>query len=986
MGIELWWLFAIALSYLALLFFIAYSADSGLLPQRIVSHPLIYSLSLGVYATSWTYYGSVGLADRSGYAFITIYLGVTGAFLLGPTILKPILRLCREHQLNSIADLLAFRYGGRATGFIVTLFMLVGILPYISLQIRAVTESIQVLSSQIPPDLLALVFCSLITVFAILFGARHLSPREKHHGLVVAIAFESAVKLIALLIAGLFVLTQVFSSPAAMSQWISEQPDALHNLYEPSRTGLWSTLLLLAFCAAFLLPRQYHMTFVENENPRHLNTAYWLFPLYLLLLNLPIIPILFAGRYLSLTIEPDFYVLGIALSLGKEWLAVLVFLGGLSAASAMMIVTTLALSYMCLNHLLLPASLSGNQPTDFYRRLLWSKRIIIGLIIAAGYGFYIVIELNEGLASLGLISFVAAAQLLPGVMGLLFWTRATQTGFLSGLVGGAVVWFSLLIWPLLNPDTQILTLLPVDTDIWTLSTFCSLSVNAALFVLGTLLSEPTFDEIAASQAAMQQVSFSLNGANTARSVVHYRHAMQQALGKKVATQELDRAIAETGIDVNETRPAELRLLHEQLERNMTGLVGPTLARSIVRPNRPGVMFASANERPDARLLELRLETSREQMRGMTKQLDDLRRYLRDVLLEMPLGVCSISADGTIFLWNGAMQSLTGITERGARDKHLEQLPPPWNTLLGQFANSNENHRVRCPVAHKDTPASVNLHKADIGTPAGTHDALAGQVILMEDRTSIDTLEAELVHSERLASVGRLAAGVAHEIGNPLTGIASIAQNMMAEADVGRSDNNEPEAISEQADDILHQVNRINGIVRSLLTFSHAESTAESSREIVIIADSVNEALRLVCLSPDTRYFTFKVTVPDQVQVLGDPNQLVQVFVNLLNNACDASPKEATISVLGEVTEEQVIIKIVDQGSGIDASIREKIFEPFFTTKTVGHGTGLGLSLVYSIVSNHGGKVRIDDEFKGGTQMILSLPLATGVARGRSALA
>ena len=291
MGIELWWLFAAAVAYLVILFLIAYAADTGLLPRRIVTNPLVYSLSLGVYATSWTYYGSVGLADTSGYAFLNIYLGVTGAFLLGPYILKPILTLCREYQLTSIADLLAFRYGGRGTGLVVTLFMLIGVLPYISLQIKAVTESVQVLSNQVPPVILALVFCVMITVFAILFGARHLSPREKHHGLVLAIAFESAIKLLALLVAGIFVVTQVFDSPAAMSEWINTNERAVENLYMPANTGLWSTLLLLAFCAAFLLPRQYHMTFVENENPKHLRTAYWLFPLYLLLLNLPVIPI-----------------------------------------------------------------------------------------------------------------------------------------------------------------------------------------------------------------------------------------------------------------------------------------------------------------------------------------------------------------------------------------------------------------------------------------------------------------------------------------------------------------------------------------------------------------------------------------------------------------------------------------------------------------------------------------------------------------------
>jgi len=972
MGIELWWLFAAAVAYLIILFLVAYSADSGLIPKRFVTNPVVYSLSLGVYATSWTYYGSVGLADTSGYAFLNIYLGVTGAFLLGPYILKPILTLCREYQLTSIADLLAFRYGGRGTGFVVTLFMLIGILPYISLQIRAVTESIQVLSKQVPPTILALVFCLMITVFAILFGARHLSPREKHHGLVLAIAFESAIKLLALLVAGVFVITQVFESPAAMSEWISTHESAVDNLYMPAQSGLWSTLLLLAFCAAFLLPRQYHMTFVENENPKHLKTAYWLFPLYLLLLNLPVIPILFAGRYLELNIAPDFYVLGMTLSLGKQWLAVLVFLGGLSAASAMMIVTSLALSYMCLNHIVLPASMSGKQPTDFYRRLLWSKRIIIALIIAAGYGFYIVIELNEGLASLGLISFVAAAQLLPGMVGVLFWTRATQVGFLAGLIGGAVVWFVLLILPLLVSNTGIIEAIPIETDIWSLSTFCTLTTNAVLFIVGSLLSKPSLDEVTASQAVMERTSFALSAPYTARSAGPYLYAMQQVLGTKVAQQEMSRALEESGIDMDETRGPELRVLHERLERNMSGLIGPTLARSIVRQNRSSLNSDAVSH--DTRLLEMRLEASREQMRGMTKQLDDLRRYLRDVLHQLPLGACSISEKGTIYLWNSAMQSLTGISERTAQGSVMSELPSPWNSLLGDFTESAENHRFSCQVTKNNKPASVNLHKADIGTPANTDAAFAGQVILMEDRTEFDTLEAELAHSERLASIGRLAAGVAHEIGNPLTGIASIAQNLVHDAKQ-TLENNDDEEVGEQASDILNQVSRINSIVHSLLTFSHEDKLSGTTFQNVLISQSVDEAVRLVRLSDQSRLINFAVSIPSTIEVSGDANQLVQVFVNLVNNACDASPANETIRITGAVNDDQITIAVEDSGHGIDPAIRDQIFEPFFTTKSVGSGTGLGLSLVYSIVSKHGGRVRIDEPLDEGTRIVVNLPIA-----------
>ncbi len=970
MGIDLALLFAIAVAYLAFLFIVAWCAERGWLPERITRSPVVYSLSLGVYATSWTYYGSVGLADRSGYAFLTIYLGLTGAFILGPYLLKPLLKLCRDYQLTSIADLLAFRYGGRATGFAVTLFMLVGISPYISLQIRAVTESIQILSRQVPSNLLALVFCVAITGFAILFGARHLTPREKHHGLVVAIAFESAVKLVAMVIAGLFVVTQVFESPMAMSEWATNQPDMLESLYKPSTTGLWTTLLLLSFCAAFTLPRQYHMTFVENQDPAHLRTAYWMFPLYLLILNLPIIPILFAGRHLSLSIAPDFYVLGMTLTLGREWLAILVFLGGLSAASAMMIVTTLALSSMCMNHLLLPATLASNQARDFYTKLLWGRRLVITAIIAAGYGFYIVIELNEGLASLGLISFVAAAQLLPGIVGLLFWPRATQTGFISGLIGGALVWFWLLILPLINNAFEPALWSPVNTDIWTLSTFCTLSVNGFLFIVGSLLTRPSAEEMAASQAANQRAELPSQEASIARSVVHYRYALQQALGNKVAGQELERALQETRIADDETRRSELRQLHDQLERNLTGLLGPTLAREILRRPRTG-LDTSQGSSPDARLLERRLETSREQMRGLTKQLDDLRQYLQNVLHQLPLGVCSVAANGRIYLWNSAMHMLTGIDERDAYDKSLKQIQQPWGDLLMDFAASADDHQFRCRALVDNHTATVNLHKADIGIPEGRNDALAGLVILMEDRTDMDTLEAELAHSERLASIGRLAAGVAHEIGNPLTGIASIAQNLHHDI----ADSQAAPLVIEQTDDILTQVDRINSIVRSLLTFSHADSIADTDihPEPVNMTQRVHEAIRLVKLSPDTHNLVFDVSMPADAWVLGDANLLMQVFVNLINNACDASPEGATIRVHGFVQSGDLVIETIDEGSGVEASVREQVFEPFFTTKPVGQGTGLGLSLAYSIVSNHHGRLRLGDT-KVGTRMIVTLPL------------
>src|SRR5512143_2591972 len=244
MTIELWQLFLAAFAYLFVLFLIAYATERSWLPRRLVNHPLIYVLSLGVYATSWSFYGSVGFAASHGYNFLTIYLGVTLAFLLTPVLLQPILRITREHQLASLADLFAYRYQSQLAGVLVTLFMLMGLLPYIALQIRAVTESLQVLTNKATPASLALAFCVTITLFAILFGARHSSAREKHEGLVVAIAFESIIKLTALIAVGLFALFGIFDGPAAMQQWLAQHPEALESLYRPVRDGSWNTLLL----------------------------------------------------------------------------------------------------------------------------------------------------------------------------------------------------------------------------------------------------------------------------------------------------------------------------------------------------------------------------------------------------------------------------------------------------------------------------------------------------------------------------------------------------------------------------------------------------------------------------------------------------------------------------------------------------------------------------------------------------------------------
>ena len=340
MRLELALLFGAGVGYLVVLFLVAYATERGFVPARLARHPMISTLALGVYASSWSFNGSVGFAKLEGYRFLAIYLGVTLACILTPVIWKPVLRLTQEYQLTSLADLFVFRYRGRAVGVLVTLFMLAGSVPYLALEIRAITESVSVLAHGAKPIVIALGFCATVTLFAILFGARHPAQRDRHQGLVVAIAFESVVKLVALLGVGAFAVFGVFQGFGDMNRWALEHPEALEALHRPVRDAPWGTLLLLSFAAAFLLPRQFHVAFAESPGPKALTASSWGLPTYLLLLSLPIVPILWAGTLLKPDANPEYYVLGITLAGSSNALSVLAFVGGLSAASGAVILTT----------------------------------------------------------------------------------------------------------------------------------------------------------------------------------------------------------------------------------------------------------------------------------------------------------------------------------------------------------------------------------------------------------------------------------------------------------------------------------------------------------------------------------------------------------------------------------------------------------------------------------------------------------------------
>ena len=462
----------VSIAYLGLLFAIAFYADKRADAGRsVIASPYVYALSLGVYATSWTFYGSVGRAAANGIGFLPIYLGPTLAAALFWLVLRKIVRISRENRITSIADFIASRYGkSAALAGIVTVIAVIGIVPYIALQLKAVSGSFLLLANA--PEVTrpatagagplfadtAFYAALSLAVFAILFGARHLDAAERHEGMVAAIAFESIVKLVAFLAIGLFVTFGLYAGFDDLFARVAADPRLAHLLAPfdgPAGSyASWAWLLVLSAFAILCLPRQFQMAVVENVDESHIAKASWLFPLYMFAINLFVLPIAFGGllHFPGGAVDADTFVLALPIAEGRPLLALVVFLGGLSAATGMVIVETVALSTMVCNDLVMPLALRTGllrlrERRDLSRLLLGIRRAAIVGILLLGYAYFRFAGEAYALVAIGLISFAAVAQFAPAMLGGLYWKQATRAGAIAGLAAGFAVWAYTLLAP-----------------------------------------------------------------------------------------------------------------------------------------------------------------------------------------------------------------------------------------------------------------------------------------------------------------------------------------------------------------------------------------------------------------------------------------------------------------------------------------------------------------------------------------------------------
>ncbi|MBS9402391.1 histidine kinase [Halomonas sp. TRM85114] len=893
-----------AFGYLALLFVIAAWGDRRAEQGRsLIGSPTVYALSIAVYCTAWTFYGSVGRAASAGPSFLLIYLGPTLAMLMSPFVIRKMVRIASAQRITSIADFISARYGKSSSlGALVALIALVGITPYIALQLKAITLSHAVLVNYPEAAELRLAEESfwhdksfwvalVLAVFIILFGTRHLDASERHEGMVAAIAFESLVKLVAFLSVGLFTVFVLFNGPGDLFGRVAAAPElsgALSLDAVPGGAVGWVGTLVLAFLAFLTLPRQFQVLVVENVDERHLTRASWLFPLYLLAINLFVIPIAMAGLLLGdAGSDPDSFVLTLPLSAGLEGLPLLVFIGGLSAATGMVIVETIALSTMVSNQLVMPlllrsAHLHLGSRGELAGWLLGIRRVAIVLILLMGYLYHALIGDSYSLVTIGLVSFAAAAQFAPAMLIGMYWRGANRNGAALGLIAGFLVWAWTLLLPgfaqsgwlgagfLENGPWGIGWLRPYALfglegwDIYTHSLLWSLTANVGLLVGVSLFSR---------QGPLEQTQAAL-----------FTEAMHPRLMQSSLWQ-------------GQTTRGELSAL---LDRYLGGAATRRVFSGIT---------VEGDEQPAPPELIARAEQALAGALGSASARVLINSVVRGEALDL----------------DAILSILDTTSETLEVNRRLEQ-------KSRELARTSEELRA----------ANERLRE-------------------------LDRLKDEFI------------AMVSHELRTPLTSIRAFAEILRDGKDLPE------EKRLHFLDVVVRESQRLSRLIEEILDLARLESGRLTldprPLDLVELAQhSVDAVHRL----QETRGVSLEVDMAvGSAPVIGDPDRLEQVIINLLDNAGKFADDDSPRVLLRlERHKDHFRLSVEDNGPGIADHERERVFEKFHQIKrqdsgeTRGRprGSGLGLPISRGIVAHLGGRLWVENApHLGGACLVMELP-------------
>jgi Na+/proline symporter/signal transduction histidine kinase len=1011
-----WVIIICSLLYIGALFGIAYLGDrAGRKRPAPLGRPYVYALALGVYCTSWTFFGSVGSAAEKGFDFIAVYVGPLIAFTLALPLLRRITLLTKGQNITSIADFIAARYGKNpAVAAIVTIVAVVGVLPYIALQLKAVSQAIAVLLNHpgedanavpLPIGDMDLVIALVLATFTILFGARHSDATEHQRGLMLAIAAESIVKLTAFLLVGLYVVYGMGDGLQPLIDKAMARPDIAHVFNTGIHGGALLTVSLLSFVCIILLPRQFHVTFVENVSKEELRKASWLFPLYLIAINIFVVPVAMAGSLmLGNRYSHDMYLLALPFDAGSPFFTFIAFLGGLSAATAMVVVETVALSIMLTNDLLMPLLLkrpviAAGRP-DMSGFLLNIRRAVMLFIILAAYAFYDKIG-NASLAEIGLLSFAAIAQFAPAFFIGLFWRRATARGAAAGILAGFAVWAYTLLLPKLIGDTaagaafldygpfgigflrpEMLFYLHFDHlshgVVW------SLSINVIAFLSVSLLRPLEPIERLQTNLFIEDGNPHLSPAfKPWRTSVPFDDLMSTVaryLGEERTSRAFADYMASHGIDPSSPGQADPHAV--KFTENL-------LASAIGAPSSRLVMS----------MMLRRLNVGRESALRLLDEASEAVQYNRDLLQcaldHVGQGIAVFDKKMQLICWNRQYREILLLPPQFARVgtpldeiirfkarrvhknvKDVEEFVTDrivkYQLTMEGFHECNMDGRVIEVRVNAMPQGGVVVTYTDITERQTAAEALARANENLERRVEARTLELAIAKAkadEANISKTRFLAAASHDVLQPLNAARLYASSLL--------ERSPPAELGRLARNIDASLDGVEEILNALLDISRLDSGAMKAEFGVFPVKDLLEQIR-IDFEPiaKARGISFAI-VPSSALIRSDRKLLRRILQNLVSNALKYNKDKGRVVLGCRRRGRNLVIEVHDSGPGIPDDQRDLIFKEFQRLDHHSHapGLGLGLSIVERMCRVLDHRLSLQSKLGKGSSFLVSVPLA-----------
>ncbi|MGO4262540.1 PAS domain-containing hybrid sensor histidine kinase/response regulator [Lysobacter sp. TAB13] len=1011
-----WILLLVSAGYVGLLFAVAYYGDQReRTPRARWLRTAVYSLALAVYCSSWTFYGAVGTAARTGLGFLPIYLGPLLMLLFGWRILERLVLISGEHRIVSIADFLSSRYG-RAPGLaaLVAAVALTAAVPYVALQFKAVAMSVQVLAG-VPSDagLLAdpaFYVAMMLAVFAILFGTRRVDATEHHHGMVLAVALESLVKLIAFIAIGVFALIHL----PGLGNYAQRVEQAARVVMQPGLPAGFVTQTLLAFTAIICLPRQFHVAVVECQDPNDLRSARWLFGGYLVLISLLVVPITLTGQAMlgGSGVSPDTYVLALPLQFDQQALALMVYIGGFSAATGMVIVSSVALSTMVSNDLVMPLLLrSGvlhegapHESTGIDRQVLWVRRITIVLLALMAYAYHRASIGANGLAQHGLLAFAAVAQFAPALIGGLYWRGASRAGAVSGLFAGTVVWIYTLLLPALtrigwldegwlsSGPLDILWLRPeqlfglVGWDALTHGTFWSLLFNVGAFLFISVRQRPRLQEqLLAAPFLDPYVRRPALGPGGWAGAVRSGELLalaERIVGERHARRAFEDYAHQQGREWQPEQPAD-RALAQFTERLLAAAIGAASARLTLT----SALRGSGMELGEVVAL---LDEANQELRFN-------RQVLSTTLENISQGVSVVDPEMRLVAWNRRYQELfdypDGMLYVGRPVSDLLR----WNAERGEMGpgpldEDTINELVRRRIAHLRAGAPHVFERvrsngqvielvgrpllgggyvtsySDVTDYKRAEQALREANETLEQRVEQRTQEAESAQQSKT----RFLAAVSHDVLQPLNA-ARLFTTALRESD----DAQEQRRLAERVDASLRAA---EDLLDGLLDISRLDAGALRPELADLDAgELLRELAAQYAPSAAGRGLQLRVRAPlNTMPVRSDRRLLRRALQNFLANALRYTREGGVLlAARARPDLQRIELQVWDTGPGIPEHHLEQIFDEFrrFDQPGIGgeRGLGLGLSICQRIARTLDHPLRVRSRIGHGSVFSIAVP-------------